>query len=83
LRWAPRKSSARWSNPGFSSPDLRVVAAYSPDAFAQLLRTGIAIGGRNVGVMSAQARNDPPYLADWEVAALYSYLHSTPEAGRN
>jgi hypothetical protein len=32
------------SNAEFSSPDLRIVAAYSSDAFAQLLRAGIAIG---------------------------------------
>src|SRR5262249_40563406 len=68
------------SNPDFSSPDLRVVAAYSPEAFAQLLRTGIAIGGRNVGVMSAQARSNLSYLTDSEIAVLYSYLHSLPEA---
>jgi len=71
------------SNPDFSSPDLRVVAAYSPDAFAQLLRTGIAIGGGNVGVMSAQARNNLSHLTDSEISALYSYLHSMPEADRN
>jgi mono/diheme cytochrome c family protein len=68
------------SNPHFTSPDLRVVAAYSPDAFAQLLRTGVAIGGRDVGVMSAQARNNLSHLTDSEIAALYSYLHSMPEA---
>ena len=71
------------SNPDFSSPDLRTVAAYSPEAFAQLLRTGVAIGGRNVGVMSAQARNNLTHLTDPEIAALYSYLHSMPEAARN
>ena len=71
------------SNPDFTSPDLRVVAAYSPDAFAQLLRTGVAIGGRSVGVMSAQARNNLSYLTDVEIAALYSYLYSLPEATRN
>jgi len=71
------------TNPDFTSPDLRIVAAYSPDAFAQLLRTGIAIGGRNVGVMSAQSRNNLSHLTDSEIAALYSYLHSLPEAARN
>lgn len=71
------------SNPDFSSPDLRVVDAYSPDAFAQLLRTGIAIGGRDADVMSAQARNNLSQLTDSEIAALYSYLHSMSEAGRN
>lgn len=71
------------SNPDFTSPDLRVVAAYSRDAFAQLLRTGVAIGGRDVGVMSAQARNNLSQLTDSEIAALYSYLHSMPEPGQN
>jgi len=68
------------SNPDFSSPDLRVVTAYSPDAFAQLLKTGVAIGGRDVGVMSAQARNNLSHLSDPEIAAIYGYLHAMPEA---
>jgi mono/diheme cytochrome c family protein len=70
------------SNPDFTSPDLRMVAAYSPEAFATLLRTGIAIGGRDVGVMSTQARNNLSRLTDPEIAALYSYLHAMPEAAR-
>jgi mono/diheme cytochrome c family protein len=64
------------SNPDFTSPDLRMVAAYSPEAFTQLLRIGVAIGGRDVGVMSAQARSNLSQLTDPEIAALYSYLHS-------
>ncbi|HKE41803.1 MAG TPA: c-type cytochrome [Casimicrobiaceae bacterium] len=68
------------SNPDFSSPDLRVVTTYSPDAFAQLLKTGVAIGGRDVGVMSAQARNNLSHLSDPEIAAIYGYLHAMPEA---
>jgi mono/diheme cytochrome c family protein len=70
------------SNPDFTSPDLRIVAAYSPDAFVQLLRTGVAIGGREVGEMSAVSRNNLSRLRDSEIAALYSYLHSLPEAAR-
>jgi mono/diheme cytochrome c family protein len=66
------------SNPDFTSPDLKIVAAYSPDAFAQLLRTGVALGGRDVGVMSKMARNNLSLLTDSEIAALYSYLHSLP-----
>ena len=69
------------SNPNFTSPDLRIVAAYSPGAFSQLLRTGIAIGGREVGEMSLTARANLSHLTDSEIAALYSYLHSVPEAG--
>jgi mono/diheme cytochrome c family protein len=67
------------SNPDFTSPTLQVVAAYSPETFAQLLRTGVALGGRKLGVMSAQARDQLSHLTDSEIAALYSYLHAMPE----
>lgn len=68
------------SNPDFTSPTLRVVDAYSPEAFTQLLRTGVALGGRQVKVMGAVARQELAYLNDGEVAALYSYLHAMPDA---
>jgi cytochrome c553 len=71
------------SNPDFTAPDLRVAAAYSPDAFAQLLRTGVGIGGRKLGVMGEVARDNLSHLTDSEIATLYSYLHSLPEAARN
>ena len=71
------------SNPDFTSPTLQVVAAYSPQSFAQLLRTGVALGGRKLGVMSAQARNHLSHLTDPEIAALYSYLHAMPEPSHN
>lgn len=71
------------SNPEFSSPDLRIVAAYSPEAFAELMRTGVALGGRKLGVMSTWARKNLSSLTDAEIAALYSYLHAIPEARSN
>jgi len=71
------------ANPDFTSPDLRVVAAYSPQAFARLLRTGIALGDRQLGAMSEQARNNLSQLTDSEISALYSYLHALPEAAHN
>ena len=71
------------SNPDFTSPDLRMVAAYSPEAFVKLIRTGVAAGGRDLGVMSAQARNNLSHLTDPEIAAVYTYLHSMPEAAHN
>lgn len=70
------------SNPDFTSPDLGVVAAYSPDAFTRLLRDGIALGGRQLGVMSTRARNNLSQLNDAEISALYSYLHVLPRAGK-
>jgi len=68
------------SNPSFSSPTLRVVAAYPAEAFTQLLRTGVALGGREVKTMGAVAREEVSLLTDAEIAALYSYLHSMPDA---
>jgi mono/diheme cytochrome c family protein len=67
------------SNPDFTSPSLQIVAAYSPEAFTHLLRTGVALAGRNLGEMSGVARNNLSQLNDAEIAALYSYLHTMPE----
>jgi cytochrome c553 len=44
------------SFPEFTSPNLRIVAAYSAEAFTQLLRTGVALGGRSLRTMSPAAR---------------------------
>jgi cytochrome c553 len=64
------------SNPSFTSPDLRMTSAYSPEAFARLMRTGVAIGDRTLGVMTTQSKNNLSHLTDAEIAALYGYLHS-------
>jgi len=66
------------SNPDFTSPSLQVVAAYSPDAFNDLLRTGAALGGRTLPVMGPRARENLSHLTDAEITALYSYLHALP-----
>jgi cytochrome c553 len=66
------------SNPDFTSPNLGVVAAYSSEQFTALLRTGVAIGGRTLGVMSPYARKNLSQLNDSEIAALYEYLHALP-----
>jgi cytochrome c553 len=66
------------SNPSFTTPTLRVVAAYSAEAFTQLLRTGVALGGRQLKEMGAVAREETSQLNDAEIAALYSYLHAMP-----
>jgi mono/diheme cytochrome c family protein len=64
------------SNPSFTSPNLAVVATYSPDAFARLLRTGKALGGRELRTMSPWSREHLAQLTDSEVVALYAYLHT-------
>jgi hypothetical protein len=58
------------SNPEFTSPSLQVVVAYSLDAFTQLLRTGVALGGRQLPVMSPRARENLSHLTDAEITAL-------------
>ena len=65
------------SNPDFASPGLAVVAAYSPDAFTESLRTGVALAGRTLPVMGPRARENLSYLTDAEITALYGYLHAT------
>lgn len=62
------------SNPEFTSPDLRIAAAYSPQAFVELMRNGTGLGGRKLDVMGPWARNNLSHLTDGEIAALYAYL---------
>lgn len=59
---------------GMPRPDLRMVAAYSPEDFARLMRTGKAAGGREVGLMSSAARRRYASLTDAEVGSLRAYL---------
>lgn len=70
------------SNPDFTSPSLRIVAAYSAESFGQLMRQGVALGGRSLPTMSPWARQHLALFTDPEIAALYRYLHAMPEAGR-
>jgi mono/diheme cytochrome c family protein len=71
------------SNPEFTSPSLEVVAAYSPEAFTELLRKGMALGGRELPVMSPRARQNLSYLTDAEITALYDYLHALPAVAQH
>ncbi len=68
------------SNPDFTSPSLQIVAAYSPEAFTELLRAGAALGGRTLPVMGPRARENLSQLTDAEITALYGYLHALPQA---
>lgn len=62
------------------SPNLFAVApAYPLAEFKTLLSTGVAIGGRKLGLMTEMAQSGLRYLRDDEVAALHAYL-SAPEA---
>jgi cytochrome c553 len=56
------------------APDLLIVGAYDRDAFHALMRTGKAVGGREVGAMSKIARGNLSSLTDDEIDATYNYL---------
>lgn len=64
------------------SPSLEVVAtSYSLADFELLMRTGTAIGGRNVGLMSEIARDNTRHFTRSEVAGLYAYLNDHFDGG--
>lgn len=59
---------------GDFGPDLRIAAGYTPEQFAHFFKTGEALGGRELKLMSVMARNRFSHLTDEEEGALYSYL---------
>jgi mono/diheme cytochrome c family protein len=60
-------------------PDLRMVAAYDPAQFTRLLRTGMAAGNREIGLMSGVARGRYRHFTNAEIAAVYRYLRRAAE----
>jgi mono/diheme cytochrome c family protein len=62
--------------PGDTAPNLLVAKAYSPEAFARLLKTGMTLAGAEsaTGLMSKVARARFSHLRDDEIAALKAYL---------
>ena len=62
------------------APDLTIAAGYSAAAFAQLLRTGEGLGGRDLGIMSEASRERFVYFTEAEVDALQAFLKDRVEA---
>lgn len=58
------------------APDLRMVIAYEEDAFGRLMREGIALGERELGLMRTVANSRFVHFTDDEVRALHAYLQS-------
>ena len=56
------------------TPDLSIVAGYTPEQFAHFFATGEALGGRELRLMSEMARNRFSNFTDEEEAALFAYL---------
>ena len=61
-----------------SPPDLAIVAAYPWDDFVKLMRTGIPIGGRDLGLMKVVAQDRFAHFTEQEVEDLYAFLRTLP-----
>lgn len=57
-----------------TAPDLIVIAGYDASAFAHLMRSGKALGERELRMMSGVARSRFVHFTDDEVRDLYSFL---------
>ena len=55
-------------------PDLVIAGAYDPGDFRRLMKTGVAAGGRELGMMSPTARKRFSHFTDDEVEAIRLYL---------
>jgi mono/diheme cytochrome c family protein len=57
-----------------SAPDLIIIAAYSEADFRHLMKTGLALGGRELRMMSGVARSRFAWFTDQELSDLYVFL---------
>lgn len=57
-----------------TAPSLIIVSAYDFENFKTLMRTGVALGGRELEMMSGVARSRFAYFTDQEIIDLYAFL---------
>lgn len=62
---------------GFT-PDLIIASTYKKEEFFKLIRTGIALGDRQLGLMSDVTKNYLSHLNDKEINSIYAYLQTKP-----
>lgn len=60
------------------SPPLVIVKAYSPADFTKLMRTGVPLGGRTLGLMREVANSRFAHFTEQEIADVYAFLQSRP-----
>jgi mono/diheme cytochrome c family protein len=65
-----------------TAPSLVVIAGYDEAAFTRLMRTGKALGDRELRMMSGVARGRFVHFTDAEVRDLYAFLKGAMETGR-
>jgi hypothetical protein len=57
-----------------------MAGAYSPEAFRKLMRTGVGMSGRDLGLMKQVATENLYALTDEEIVALQTWLKSDEAA---
>ncbi|MBI1260469.1 MAG: c-type cytochrome [Rhizobiales bacterium] len=63
---------------GIVTPPVRMmVQAYPLPDFRRLMRTGVALGDRDVNLMSTIARSDLSHMRDDEIDAIHAYLNES------
>jgi mono/diheme cytochrome c family protein len=67
--------------PGVVSPDLAIAGSYDLEQFRTMLRTGVAPGNKDIGMMGRVARDDFKYLTDEEIEAIHAYLKERASRG--
>jgi mono/diheme cytochrome c family protein len=63
-------------NPTAKAPPLVVAKGYSADAFSRLMHDGVALGDRELELMSRTARARFSVLTPDETQAIHTFLHS-------
>ena len=63
------------------APSLMVAAAYSKDDFARLMRTGVGVGDRHLGLMTKAAQGRFASLTTEEIDAVRTYLEAFVKQG--
>jgi mono/diheme cytochrome c family protein len=74
----------RGSGGFLTTPNLAIAMAYTGEQFREFLRTGLALGGRELEMMSPLARDRYASFTDHEIDALHAYLRTlaaTPSEG--
>ena len=61
---------------GDDIPALSIVAGYSEEAFRTLLRTGVPLDGRELGLMKSVALGRTANFTDQEIAAVFAFLRT-------
>lgn len=63
-------------DPNYAIPSLTIASGYSDADFARLMRIGIALGNRELGLMSQVARSRFANFSDVEVRSVHAFLRT-------